>query len=95
MAAFSGKCSRCRREYYADHPDVVVCDCYMYCPVCGSEMAAYTLDLASNVYGKGDRRDLQVIMVCNNSAAHPDGSPFFSTKKPVEVELTSEQKQKQ
>jgi len=54
-------------------------------------MAPYTPDLPPKTYGKGDRRDLLIMMVCNNSAAHPDSSPFFSIKKPVEVELTSEE----
>jgi hypothetical protein len=50
-------------------------------------MAPYTPDLAANTYGMDGKRDLQILMVCNNSAAHADGSPFYSKVKPVEVEL--------
>jgi len=54
-------------------------------------MAPYTPDLPPKTYGKGEKRDLLIIMVCNNFAAHPDNAPFFSKQKPVEVELTSEE----
>jgi hypothetical protein len=51
-------------------------------------MEPYTPDLAPNTYGKDGKRDLQILMVCNNVSAHADNSPFYSTQKPVEVELT-------
>jgi len=51
-------------------------------------MTPYTPDLAPNTYGKDGKRDLQILMVCNNSVAHPDNSPFYSKVKPVEVELS-------
>jgi hypothetical protein len=51
-------------------------------------MQPYTPDLAPNTYGMDGKRDLQILMVCNNVSAHADNSPFYSTQKPVEVELT-------
>lgn len=87
MAKFEGKCSKCGKVHYSDYKDIVVCDCWKYCPLCGAEMAPYTPDLAANTYGMDGKRDLQILMVCNNSAAHADGSPFYSKVKPVEVEL--------
>ena len=90
MAAYSGKCSRCKREYYADYPDVVVCDCWEHCPLCGEWMAPYIPDLAPNTYGKDGKRDMLILRVCNNVVEHSDHSPFFSILKPVEVELENE-----
>jgi len=43
-------------------------------------MKPYTPDLTPNVYGKDGKRDMEILMVCNNHS-----SPFFSTQKPVEV----------
>jgi hypothetical protein len=89
LAKFSGKCSKCGKVYYSDRKgDIVVCDCYRYCPVCGAEMTPYTPDLAPNTYGKDGKRELQILMVCNNVSAHADNSPFYSKLKPVQVELT-------
>jgi hypothetical protein len=51
-------------------------------------MQAYTPDLAPKTYGMDGKRDLQILMVCNNVSAHADNSLFYSTQKPVEVELT-------
>jgi len=51
-------------------------------------MQAYTPDLAPNTYGKDGKRDLQILLVCNNVSAHADKSPFYSKLKPVEVELS-------
>ena len=83
MAAFSGKCSRCKREYFADHKDPVVCECWELCSLCGQRMEPYTPDLAANVYGKDGKRDLLILRVCNNHVP-----PFFSQQKPIEVELS-------
>ena len=88
MALFSGKCSRCGRIHYEDHKALVVCDCWEHCPLCGAEMEAYTPDLAANTYAKNGKRELQILRVCNNSPAHFDKSPFFSSQRPVEVELS-------
>jgi len=76
--------------FHSKHPDLVVCDCFEVCPECGQRMVDYTPDLASNTYGKNGVRDLLVLKVCNNLVGHSDHSPFYSDKKPVEVELTSE-----
>jgi len=51
-------------------------------------MIPHIPDLAPKTYGKDGKRDLQIMMVCNNTAAHPDNSPFYSAQKPVEVELS-------
>ena len=87
LAAFGGKCSRCKREYYARHSDVVVCDCFEKCPECGLSMEPYVPDLSPNIYGVDGKRDLLVVRVCNNLAGHSSHSPYFSRVKPVEVEL--------
>ena len=87
MAVFSGKCSRCRREYYGDHSDVVVCSCWEKCPECGLSMEAYVPDLCPGSYGLDGKRDLLVLKVCNNLAGHSSHSPIFSRVKPVEVKL--------
>jgi hypothetical protein len=54
-------------------------------------MEPYTPDLAAGTYGKDGRSELRTLQVCNNTAEHPDNSPFFSRQKPVEVELSEEQ----
>ena len=87
LVTHEGKCSRCKREYYSKHADVVVCVCWELCPECGREMEAYTPDLSPNTYGLDGKRDLLVLKVCNNLAGHSDHSPYFSMLKPVEVEL--------
>jgi len=43
-------------------------------------MKRYTPDLTANVYGKDGKRDMEILMVCNNHSPM-----FFSTQKPVEV----------
>lgn len=53
-------------------------------------MEPYVPDLAANVYGADGNRDLLILRVCNNVAGHADHSPFLSSQKPVEVELTSD-----
>ena len=50
-------------------------------------MEPYTPDLASKTYGMDGKRDLKILMVCNNIAQHPSNSPFYSEIKPVEVEM--------
>ncbi|MEM2107831.1 MAG: hypothetical protein QXL10_00905 [Candidatus Bathyarchaeia archaeon] len=70
-----------------EHADIVVCDCWLYCPICGALMEPHTPDLAANLYALDGKRDLLVLRICNNVAAHPDNHPFFSTLKPIEVEL--------
>ena len=83
MPKFEGKCSNCGKVHYSDRKgDIVLCDCWKYCPVCGAEMQPYTPDLAPNTYGMNGKRDLQILMVCNEHSP-----PFYSTQKPVEVEM--------
>jgi hypothetical protein len=50
-------------------------------------MEPYVPDLSPSTYGLDGKRDLLILRVCNNEAEHFDKSPFFSTQKPVEVEL--------
>jgi len=84
MAKYEGKCPQCGKVHYTDRKDdVVVCDCWQHCSICGAMMTPYTSDLSPNTYGKDDKRDLQILMVCNNHS-----SPFYSTQKPVEVVCT-------
>jgi hypothetical protein len=85
LVDFVGKCSRC--EYHSKHEAVVVCDCWKKCPLCSQEMKPYTPDLSPNTYGLGDNRDLQILKVCINLVGHSDHFPFYSDRKPVEVEL--------
>ena len=84
MAKYEGKCPLCGKVRYSDRKDdIVVCDCWLYCPICGAEMAPYTPDLTPNSYGIEGKRDLAVLMVCTSH------SPlFFGTQKPVEVVCT-------
>jgi len=80
-AKFEGKCSRCGKAHYSNRKgEIVVCDCWRYCPMCGAEMQSYTPDLAPNTYGMDGKRDLQILMVCTNHSP-----PFYSSQKPVEV----------
>ena len=82
-------CSDCGQVFHSKHPGTVVCDCFEKCPVCGQRMGDYSPDLSPSTYGKNGVRDLLVLKVCNNLAGHSDHSPFFSSLKPVEVELVS------
>ena len=52
-------------------------------------MEPFTPDLCPDSYGRGGKRDLLVVRVCNNLAGHSDHSPYFSSLKPVEVELVA------
>ena len=87
-----GKCSSCGREYHKNSAQnselVIVCDCYKICPICGQEMESYTPDLAPKSYGLDGKCDLQILNVCNNLAGHSSHSPYYSSLKPVEVELS-------
>ncbi|MEM3459039.1 MAG: hypothetical protein QXN36_00410 [Candidatus Bathyarchaeia archaeon] len=84
MATFEGKCLSCGKVYYSKRKsDIIVCDCWQHCPLCGTEMTRYTPDTASNTYGMDNKQDLQVLMVC--TLHNP---PFFSAQKPMEVVCT-------
>lgn len=86
MPKFEGKCSVCGKVYYSDRKgDIIICDCWKYCPLCGAEMQPYTPDLAPKTYGMDGKRDLKILMVCNEHSP-----PFYSTQKPVEVEMVDE-----
>lgn len=83
MPKFEGKCPVCGKTHYSDRKgDVIICDCWKYCPICGALMAPYTPDLAPKTYGMDGKRDLKILRVCNEHSP-----PFFSTLKPVEVEM--------
>jgi len=43
-------------------------------------MQRYKPDLTLNVYGMDGKRDMEILMVCNNHSPM-----FFSIQKPVEV----------
>jgi hypothetical protein len=60
---------------------MAVCDCYLYCPLCGKEMVPYTPDLTPINYEP--EKGLDVYYVCNNHA-----QPYYSKQKPVEVKLS-------
>jgi hypothetical protein len=87
LVDFVGKCSRCGREYHSKHDAVVVCGCWTKCPLCSQEMEPYTPDLTPNTYGLDGKHNLFVLKVCNNLVGHSDHSPFYSDRKPIEVEL--------
>ncbi|MBT0159050.1 hypothetical protein G4O51_03600 [Candidatus Bathyarchaeota archaeon A05DMB-2] len=84
MEKYEGKCSKCGRIYRSHRKnDLIVCDCWRYCPICEATMQPYTPDLAPETYGKDGKRDMQILMVCNNHSP-----PFYSTQEPMEVVLT-------
>ena len=86
MPKFEGKCPNCGKVHYSDRKgDIVLCDCWRYCPTCGAEMTPYTPDLAPKTYGMDGKRDLKILMVCNEHSP-----PFYSEMKPVEVEIVGE-----
>lgn len=90
VGPYVGKCSKCGRVYHSAHAEMVVCSCFEVCPLCGQRMVDYVPDLAPSEYGRGGVRELAVLKVCNNAAGHSDNAPFFSTQRPVEVELERE-----
>ncbi len=86
MARYEGRCPRCGKTYQSNRKDdIVVCDCWKNCPICGEEMTPHAPDLATNTYGSNHRRDLKVLMVCTLHSPN-----FFSVQKPVEVVCTCE-----
>lgn len=91
-----GECPRCGKILRRRRPaDVAVCDCYRYCPLCGSEMTPFTPDLTPSTYRaeeaqalKGEAVEspewtIETLYVCNNHAP-----PYYSKQKPVEVKLS-------
>lgn len=81
MPTFEGKCPNCGKTHYSTRKaEIITCDCWQHCPLCGAEMQEYTPDLSANIYGLDGKRDLNVLMVCSEHIPS-----FFSTQKPVEV----------
>jgi len=91
-----GTCPVCGKLLIRKRPaDLAVCDCYEYCPLCGTKMTPFTPDLTPSTYGaeesgglKGQAVEnaeagIETIMVCSNHTP-----PYYSRQKPVEVKLT-------
>lgn len=73
-----GKCGVCGKTFRRRRPaDVAVCDCYEYCPVCGTKMTSYTPDLSPTAYDSGE---LDILFQCSSCG-------YKSKQKPVEVRL--------
>ena len=84
MTKYEDKCPLCGKTHYSDREgNIVVCDCWRYCPMCGAEMVPYTPDLVANTYAMDNKRDLAILMVCTLHSP-----PFYSSQKPVEVICT-------
>ena len=84
MAKYEGKCPRCGKTLHSERKDdIVVCECWKNCEMCGTEMTPYSPDLAMNTYGLDDRHDLAVLIACTLHFPM-----FFSNQKPVEVVCT-------
>ncbi|MEM3731717.1 MAG: hypothetical protein QW667_07305 [Candidatus Bathyarchaeia archaeon] len=84
MAKFEGKCPKCRKTHHSETAgEIIVCDCWRICPVCGAEMAPYTPEIPPKTYAVDGKRDLTILMVCTRHSP-----PFFSSQKPVEVTCT-------
>jgi len=76
----TGTCPRCGKTLIRRRPaSVAVCDCWMYCPLCGGRMEAYTPPSDLRQYEAGD---LDTVMICRNHTP-----PYKSKVKPVEVKL--------
>lgn len=88
-----GACPSCGRVWRRPHPhDLVVCDCYRYCPVCGAEMEPYGSDAGPKIYrseeaydptgsAERDEADTHTRLKCPRCGHLSDGVP-------VEVELS-------
>jgi len=44
-----------------------------------AEMMPYMSGFEPKTYGKDDKRDVQILMVCNNTTMHPDNPRFIAT----------------
>jgi hypothetical protein len=81
MAKYEGTCPNCGKIHYSNRKDdIITCDCWQHCAICGAEMAPYNPDLTPNTYGVDGKRELQTLMACTRHSP-----PFFSVQKPVEV----------
>ncbi|MFQ6073655.1 MAG: hypothetical protein ACE5KC_00405 [Candidatus Bathyarchaeia archaeon] len=75
-----GVCPKCNKTLCRKRPaDLAVCDCWMYCPLCGRKMEPYTPDLTPQFYTK---EDIDIVMICRYHTP-----PHKSTQKPVTVTL--------
>ncbi|HVO37046.1 MAG TPA: hypothetical protein VMT01_02625 [Candidatus Acidoferrum sp.] len=84
MPTYTGKCSNCGKTHHSSRKDdIVICDCWQYCPMCGAEMQDYAPDLAPKTYGADGKHELSILKVCSLHSP-----PFFSQQKPVEVVCT-------
>ena len=73
-----GRCPRCGKLLMRRRPaKVAVCNCWMYCPICGSKMQPYVPPSDPRQINKGD---LETIMVCQKCG-------YKSKAKPAEVPL--------
>jgi predicted amidophosphoribosyltransferase len=76
-----GTCPKCEKKLRRRRPaDSAICDCYLYCPLCGAKMTPYTPDLTPTAYEA--EKGLDSLYVCTNHAP-----PYYSSQKPVEVRL--------
>jgi hypothetical protein len=74
-----GVCGVCGKTLRRRRPaDVGVCDCYLYCQLCGTKMVPYTPDLSPTTYESGE---IDVLFQCPNCG-------YKSKTKPQEVRLT-------
>ena len=80
VGKISGTCSNCGRTYFSDRPapQFVVCQCYKYCPQCGTLMTPFSNDLGM----KTGESKLAVLYVCYNC-----NPPCYSKQEPIEVQL--------
>lgn len=84
MAKFEGKCQRCGKVHYSKRKgEVIVCDCWRICPLCGAEMEPFAAEVSPLAYGANGKHELCALMVCIRHFP-----PFYSTQKPVEVVCT-------
>jgi hypothetical protein len=87
-----GECPRCGRVWRRERPtDVVLCDCYRYCPCCGDEMTPYEPDPSPRVYRSEDVDDPAGAAVKPEASVrtrlHCARCGYFSDGVPVEVRL--------
>lgn len=84
-----GTCSKCGKTLRRRRPaDIAVCDCYLYCPLCGKKMQPYTPDLTPSTYGPieseeatGDTESpMNILYFCASCR-------YYSAQVPVEVKL--------
>ena len=81
MENMAVQCPKCGKIHHLkSRSDMVVCDCWRICPICGAEMTPYTPDTAPKTYALDGLRELQVLVACTRHSP-----PFYGWQKPVEV----------